>query len=221
MHLLVFLRRMGAEGTEASSAKLAHEFGIGKGSVNFYIKRVRKAILDLEDKFVAWPDEKEKERIKTRIKLKSGFQNCIGIIDGTLIVLHHRPHLYGDSYFSRKSCYAINVQVICDDKGKILYYYGGWPGSTHDNRAWQSSKIFINGEEYFAEGEYLLADSAYSACKYIVQSYKKVCGESSLHPQKEAFNTVLGQVRVKSEHCIGILKNRFAALKRISYRHFI
>ena len=62
----------------------------------------------------------------------------------------------------------------------------------------------------------MLADSAYSACKYIVQSFKKVCGESSLHPQKEAFNTVLGQVRVKSEHCIGILKNRFAALKRIS-----
>ena len=59
MHLLVFLRQMGAEGTEASSAKLAHEFGIGKGSINLYIKHVREAILDLEDKFVAWPDENE------------------------------------------------------------------------------------------------------------------------------------------------------------------
>ena len=60
MHLLVFLRQMGAEGTKASSAKLAHEFGIGKGSVNLYIKCARKAILDLEYKFVSWPDEMKK-----------------------------------------------------------------------------------------------------------------------------------------------------------------
>ena len=62
----------------------------------------------------------------------------------------------------------------------------------------------------------MLSNSAYSSCKYIAQSFKKVSGESSLHPQKETFNTVLGQVCVKSEHCIGTLKNRFAAFKRIS-----
>ena len=94
---------MGAEGTKASSSKLALEFGIGKVAVNLYIKRVRKAILDLEQEHVVWPDKEEIERSKTRIKLKSGFQQCIGIIDGTLIVLHQRPHLYGDSYFSQKS----------------------------------------------------------------------------------------------------------------------
>ena len=49
--------------------------------------------------------------------------------------------------------------------------------------------VALSSLKYFAEGEYLLADSAYSACKYIVQSFKKVSGESSLHPQKEAFNT--------------------------------
>ena len=216
LHLLVFLRRMGAEGTEGNSDKIANFFGIGKGTVNVYVKRVKRAILKLKDKFVVWPDAKEKDRIKCQIKLNHGFQQCIGIIDGTLIVLNQRPHLYGDSYWCRKNCYALNIQVICDDNGRVIYYYGGWPGSTHDNRAWRNCKVFLKGSEFFAESEYLLGDSAYSACKYIVQTFKKLAGSSTLTPEKEFFNTKLGGIRVKSEHCIGILKNRFPVLKRIS-----
>ena len=56
---------MGAEGIETSSAKLAHEFSFGKGSINLYAKFARKAILDLEDKFVVLPNKNEKEHIKT------------------------------------------------------------------------------------------------------------------------------------------------------------
>ena len=104
------------------------------------------------------------------MKLKSGIQNYIGIFDGTLIVLHYRPHLYVDSYFSRKSCYAINVQVVCDDRGKTIYYCGGWPGSTHDNRAWRSSKIFINDAEYFADDEYTPHTSLSSILKTLLES---------------------------------------------------
>ena len=126
------------------------------------------------------------------------FQKCIGIIDGTLIILEKRPKNYGDSYFCRKQCYAINVQVICDDKGRITYFYGGWPGSTHDNRAWRNCKVFKDGILYFGDGEYLLGDSAYSACVYIVQSFKKVSG-SNLSVYQEFFNTKLGRLRVKSE----------------------
>ena len=79
---------MDTEGTKVSSSKLKLEFGIGKGAVNLYIKRVEKAILDFEQEHVVWPVQEEKERIKSRIKLKSGFQECIGIIDGTLMVIY-------------------------------------------------------------------------------------------------------------------------------------
>ena len=50
------------------------------------------------------------------------------------------------------------MQVICDDKGRVIYIYGGWPGSTHDNRAWRNSDVFLNANDYFSEGEYLLGD---------------------------------------------------------------
>jgi len=159
---------------------------------------------------------KRKKRTKQRIKIKYGFQKSVGIIDGTLIVLQNRPLRYGDLYWCRTNCYALNVQVVCDDNRRVLYTYGGWPSSTHDNRAWRNSDLFLEADDYFSEGEYLLGDSAYSACRYIVQNFKKVSGQSYLPPRKEFFNTKLGSIRVKSEHCIGILKNRFPILKCVS-----
>ena len=132
-HLLVFLRKMGSEGTEGNSDKIATFMGCGKGSVKVMVKRVRKAILKLKEKVIVWPDAEEKERMKLFIKCKHGFQKCVGIIDGTLISLHDRPHVFGDSYWTRRTCYALNVQVICDHKSRVTYGYGGWPGSIHDN----------------------------------------------------------------------------------------
>ena len=70
LHLLVFLQKMGAEGTEGNNDKIASLLGIGKGSVNVFVKRVRKAILKLKEKVIVWLDEEEKERMKRFIKLK-------------------------------------------------------------------------------------------------------------------------------------------------------
>lgn len=214
-HLLVFLYRVGREGSSASDSAIATFFGIGKGSVKNYVRRVTKALNNLKSDVIKWPSGDDRQNLKTRIKVNYGFQKCIGIIDGTLIILDRRPTKYGDSYFCRKQCYAINVQVICDDAGRITYFYAGWPGSTHDNRAWRNCKVYNNGLLYFGDGEYLLGDSAYSACLYIVQSFKKVSG-SNLTVHQEFFNTKLGRARVKSEHCIGILKNRFPCLKKMN-----
>ena len=216
LQLLVFLKRLGSEGVEGNNTKVASFFGIGKGSVDNYVNRVRKAVLSMKADIIRWPDAEERARIKKEIKINYGFQQCIGIIDGTIIVLCQKPSYYGESYFCRKQCYAVNVQVVCDHKGRIIYLVGGWPGSMHDNRAWRNCKVFNNAKEYFSItlGEYLLGDCAYSACRFIVQSFKKIAGQANLPASKEFFNTQVGKVRVKSEHCIGILKNRFPALRR-------
>ena len=76
--------------------------------------------------------------------------------------------------------------------------------------------MFLNATDYFSDSEYLLGDSAYSASMYIVQSFKKIAGQSTLPQEKEFFNTQIGSIRVKLEHCIGVLKNRFPILKCIS-----
>ena len=163
---------------------------------------MRRAILKLKEKVIVWPDVEEKERMKVFIKCKHGFQKCVGIIYGTLIILHDRPHVFGDSYWTRKSCYALNVQVICDHKSRVTYVYGKWLGSIHDNHAWRNSKVFLNATDYFSDGEYLLGDSAYSASTYIFQSFKKIAGECTLSHERKFFKTQIGSIHVKSEQCI-------------------
>ena len=167
----------------------------------------------MKDKVVYWPDKKERKEMRNRLALK-GFRHCVGIIDGTLIELGFRPQAYHECYYSRKCMYALNVMIICDDKKRIIFYIAGWPGSTHDNRVLRNSNIFYNRGDYFSKREYLLGDSAYSASTIMVQSFKKQASVAKLPANHEFFNTCLAQVRITSEHCIGVLKGRFNCLKK-------
>jgi hypothetical protein len=211
--LLVFLYRVGKQGTCGSSLAVSHHFGIGKGSVNNYVRKCVAALHEIHDDVVHWPDEDQRQEMKNRLAM-TGFRHCTGIIDGTLIVLEFKPEKFHECYYSRKSFYALNVMIVCDDRKRITFYLAGWPGSSHDNRVFRNSLLFLNKEDYFNHMDYLLGDSAYSASSIMVQSFKKLPGSIGLGRDEKLFNTLLAQVRIASEHCIGILKGRFGCLKR-------
>jgi hypothetical protein len=215
--LLVFLFRVGKEGSAGSASAVASHFKIGRGSVHNYVRRTVKALHEIKESVVYWPDDTEKEEMKNRLSAL-GFRHCIGIIDGTLIMLDTQPEKFHECYYSRKSCYALNVMVICDDRKRITYYYAGWPGSTHDNRVFRHSKVFMKRNEFFKFGEYLLGDSAYSESSIMVQAFKKQKAQAELPRSEEFFNTMLAHVRISSEHCIGLLKGRFPSMKRTNIR---
>ena len=216
MQLIVFLYRVGQTGSSASDINISSALMIGKGTVAKYVKNVITALNSMKDEVIPWPTESERREMKNRVGVLHGFKNCIGIIDGTLIPLEARPTKDHMCYFSRKCCYCIVVLIVCDDRAKITYIYGGWPGGTHDNRVWRNSKLQHRKEEYFANREYLLGDSAFSSGSIMVQPFKHSPGRPKLPPEEEFFNTALGSLRVKSEHCIGILKNRFPCLKKLN-----
>jgi hypothetical protein len=111
----VFLFRVGKEGTGGSASAVSSHFGIGKGSVINYVKRCVSALHEIKEEVVHWPDEQERDKMKARLAT-TGFRHCVGIIDGTLIVLDFRPEMFHKCYYSQKSCYALNVLVVCDDK---------------------------------------------------------------------------------------------------------
>jgi DDE superfamily endonuclease len=115
---------------------------------------------------------------------------------------------------SRKRFYAIVMLVVCDDQSGILYYHVGWPGSVHDNRVWRTSKLFKNCAAKFSPREYLIGDSAFTASDIMIPPFKSTAG-SELSGNYAAFNTLLAKPRVKSEHCIGLLKGRFPFLRGI------
>ena len=215
--LLVFLYRIGNEGTNGGSQCVSSYFCIGKGSVKNYVRRVVRALSEIKDEVIYWPNELERKDMRKRLGAY-GFRHCVGIIDGTLVVLEFRPESYHECYYSRKCFYALNVMIVCDDKKRVIYYNAGWPGSTHDNRVFRNCNLFKKRGEYFSHQEYLLGDSAYSSSTVMVQAFKKDASHAELPADKEFFNTCLAQVRISSEHCIGILKGRFHCLKKINIK---
>jgi DDE superfamily endonuclease len=104
--------------------------------------------------------------------------------------------------------------VVCDDQSRILYYHIGWPGSVHDNRVWRNCKLCKHHGEFFSKKQYLLGNSAFTASAIMIPPFKNSVG-GNLTANKTAFNTLLAKTRVKSEHCIGILKLQFPFLRNI------
>ena len=95
---------------------------------------------------------------------------------------------------------------------RIMWIEVGWPGSVHDNRVWSNSEIYLGRDKYFYHKEYLLGDSAFSTSAVMIPAFKNGHNRS-LSEEKRFFNTKLAKVRIKSEHCIGLLKARFQWLR--------
>jgi len=117
-----------------------------------------------------------------------------------------------EDYFTRKGNYAIKGLFICDDTVKITWMEMGWPDSIHDNRIWANSNIYLSKERYFGNKEFLLGDSAFSASSVMVPAFKK-SPNANLSEMRTYFNMKLARIRIKSEHCIGLLKARFQCLQ--------
>ena len=68
--------------------------------------------------------------------------------------------------------------------------------------------------DFFNHKEYLLGYSAFRVSRIMIPAFKKP-PKAERHHDKAYFNTKLAKARIKSEHCIGLLKTRFQYLKEI------
>jgi hypothetical protein len=93
----------------------------------------------------------------------------------------------------------------------------GWPGSVHENRVWKTSLLRANARQNFTANEYLIGDSAYELSSIMVAPFKNT-KNNPLRRDQERFNRALSKARIKSEHCIGILKGRFQFFRRMRIR---
>ena len=115
IQLGVTLYRMGQYGNGASIEDVARMAGISKGSVINFTDRCLKAIDDLHTTFVRHLTPEEKEIEKVWVDQHVGFRGLWRegwvMYDGTIVVLHKKPGLMGETYYTRKANYGLNVQV--------------------------------------------------------------------------------------------------------------
>lgn len=69
-------------------------------------------------------------------------------------------------------------------------------------------------ENFFSEGEYILADSAYAVTKNIIPIIKRQ-GRTELSDEQKRFNLAVSRTRIAVEHAFGILKTRFQCLREL------
>lgn len=209
----VVLYRLGLSGGGSSLENVATHCGIGVGTVQTYTKRFFTAILSMSKEWICWPKEDEKKRIIEANEKRFGFPNCVGFVDGSLMDLEFRPKWRDQEFYTRKASYAIQNLAICDDKRRIRYFATGIFGSAHDSRVFTET-MGVHPERYFADGEYILADSAYGCTHYMIPPYKRP-PNGELDSEKKRFNKMHSGTRIAIEHCFGILKCRFGSLRMI------
>jgi hypothetical protein len=209
IQLIIVLNRLGCDGNGASIDREALLFGKSIGTIEKYTDRVLTAILAVEKNYVYWPDAVERRKISKRMYRSHGLKNAVGVVDGTPINFYQRPGIDGECFFTRKGRYALNLQLICDDKGFIRYYIVGYTGPTPDNDIITKSWILKTPEKFFSAMEYLLADAGYGLCEFICTPYRHPLAAV---PRNQLFNVLYSSGRVIIEHVNGRIKSRFGSL---------
>lgn len=210
LQLAIFLHRVGSR---SDIFNICSKFGIGEGTVILYTKRIVKAIIAQKNLFVQWPKGEKRNYVHRGFQLIEGFENVIGAVDGTHIILNEKPSISPELYFNRKKCYSIHCQGIVDFQGIFINYDIGWPGSVHDAKVYKNSNFYKRKDELIIDNDFLLGDSAYPISPFCITPFRL---PSNL--QEKKFNTMHSLHRVVVENAFGRLKSRFTCLKGCSVK---
>ncbi|PLW35842.1 hypothetical protein PCASD_14431 [Puccinia coronata f. sp. avenae] len=76
------------------------------------------------------------------------------------------------------------------------------PGFDGNSKAYKRMQLHLDPTQFFDEGQYLLADSAYESSHTVIPGYKSPASNIQINAE---FNYCLAKARVQNEHTIGIL----------------
>ena len=138
-----------------------------------------------------------------------------GCIDNTHVWIK-KPIENSQDYFCYKQYFLLNIQAICNAKGKFIDIDCRWPGSFHDAKVFANSTITRKFREgslagtlpevspgYGAVPNYLIADPANPLTHFCMKEY-----HSCSNNQQVIFNNMLRSARKTIECLFGRLKAR-------------
>ncbi|KAK3909435.1 Protein ANTAGONIST OF LIKE HETEROCHROMATIN PROTEIN 1 [Frankliniella fusca] len=199
---------------------LSNLFDMSYSSVHRIVRRVLDWLMDLMPQVITWPRGDEIQRVSLAFQEKAGIANIIGAIDGSHIEIQ-QPVGGGREYFNRKQHYSIVLQAVVDSDMKFTNVHCGDPGSFHDSRILRRSELYQVGQRdvqaLFPNDTFLLGDKGYVGLghQWIVTPFKD---NGNLLPEQTDFNRRVSSTRVVVEQAFGIMKKRFAKLKKLEMR---
>ncbi|XP_034541158.1 putative nuclease HARBI1 [Notolabrus celidotus] len=197
----------------ATSYRVVSEaFDIPTSTVHDVVHRVAGHIISIINRGVHLPDADELEGIGDGFAHLAGsraFHRVAGSIDGTHIRIKP-PAENKEDYLNRKLFYSIQLQVVCDHKGRFLNIFTGLPGSVHDARVLRWSSIYVE-KLYPPRGWCILGDGGYP-CLAAPISLLTPYREPVQNPVQARYNRHHSKARYVVERAIGMMKTRWRSI---------
>ncbi len=195
--------------------------GVSQKAAWWAVRRVTRAITVLKPEYIRMPTDREcaatAQRLLNRYKLP-GF--AFGV-DCTIVKFEDAPRVIPPNtvtqdFWNRKMTYAINVQVVGDDEGRILDIVADWQGANNDARIWNASgvKQVISRQSNFK----VAGDSGYPISTTCITPY--LVRDAAADPSKRLFNKRHAGLRtVCTETLFGRMKRRLRCLKMLRCKY--
>ena len=201
----------------------ANTFGIHQCTVSKIIMEVSNAINPIMGpQFLHLPKSvNDMQETVSEFEQEFGIIQAFGCIDGTHVEIK-RPIENSQDYFCYKQYFSLNIQAICNTKGKFIDIDCRRPGSVHDAKVFSNSTIMRKFREGSLAGtlhdvlpgygdvpNYLIADPAYPMTLFCMKEY-----HSCSNNQQVIFNNMLRRARNTIECAVGRLKAQWGLLRK-------
>lgn len=210
--------------TGSNFKTVANLFGVSRAIVCLAVHAVTNAIVEhLMPTFIKFPTGQRLEEVVNGFRVKYGFPQCLGAIDGTHIPVTP-PASYKDDFRNRKGWHSVNAQCVVDHELMFLDVFVGWPGRSHDARVFRNSPLYLRHEEgcpmfpqrpRIVEGReiplVLLGDPAYPLQDWLMKPYR---AGANMTAEQRRFNYCLSRSRMVVERAFGRLKGRWRVLMK-------
>ncbi|KAH9375342.1 hypothetical protein HPB48_015373 [Haemaphysalis longicornis] len=165
LKLLIALRFYGSGAMQTVVGDLVN---VSQPTVSTVIWEVTQAVcLRLFPKNVQLPNATEGKSLMTRLYQIGRFTGVTGCIDCTHVQIISPGGDCAEVYRNRKGVFSINVQAVTGPELQFLDVVASWPGSVHDSRIFENSRVIAMYEASSVPGV-LLGDQGYPCLPFLM-----------------------------------------------------
>lgn len=181
--------------------------GLSQPSVSRIIHSISYKIARISRMSIKVPNGNELQQITHRFSNKLRIPNIIGAIDCTHVRVKSPGLDHGAPFVNRKGFHSLNIQMVSTSDNRIISVVARHPGSAHDSRIFNESKIKTRLEEADLQSYLLIGDQGYACSRYLLTPVRFPRTDGERH-----YNYHFIQARTCVERTFGILKSRFSVL---------